>query len=184
MSKHWMDKVWSWDHRQPPIRGWAFGHLRHRLTEGAGPARLADAYDKLSRWTEFWLTARRSPGAALPHYQHGNDSGWDNATTFDPERVVVTADLAALLVLQLRALADWAQELGRLDDALRWTREADRTQAPMFDELWDDGRFVARSADGGTTWGGSSLLDLMPMVRGSTCPTTSVPHRHTDWRDT
>jgi hypothetical protein len=225
MSKHWMDKVWSWDHCfnalalapgdpelawdqfalpfdhqdesgalpdsvthsevlhnfvKPPIHGWAFGHLRHRLAEGAGPARLADAYEKLSRWTEFWLTARRAPGSALPHYQHGNDSGWDNATTFDPERVVVTADLAAFLILQLRALAGLAQELGRLDEALRWTQEADRTQAAMFDELWADGRFVARSAAGGTPWGSSSLLDLMPMVLGEYLPddiSAALAHR-------
>ncbi|MEV2255223.1 trehalase family glycosidase [Streptomyces sp. NPDC050147] len=225
MSKHWMDKVWSWDHCfnalalaagdpelawdqfvlpfdhqdesgalpdsvthsevlhnfvKPPIHGWAFGHLRQRLTGGVGPKQLTEAYDKLSRWTEFWLTMRRTPGAALPHYQHGNDSGWDNATTFDPERVVVTADLAAFLVLQLRALADLAQESGRLDDARRWTREADRTQAAMLDELWADGRFVARSADGGTTWGSSSLLDLMPIVLGEYLPediSAALAHR-------
>ncbi|MEU0098784.1 trehalase family glycosidase [Streptomyces sp. NPDC006267] len=215
MSKHWMDKVWSWDHCfnalalapgdpglawdqfvlpfdqqdesgalpdsvthsevlhnfvKPPIHGWAFGHLRRRLAGGVGTERLTDAYDKLARWTDFWLTVRRAPGAALPHYQHGNDSGWDNATTFDPERVVVTADLAAFLVLQLRELASLAQELDRLDDARRWTREADRTQRAMLDELWDGGRFVARSADGGTTWGSSSLLDLMPMALGEHLP--------------
>ncbi|WP_410176980.1 MGH1-like glycoside hydrolase domain-containing protein, partial [Streptomyces stelliscabiei] len=69
--------------------------LRRRLSTPQDPAELAETYDRLERWTTFWLTARRAPGAALPHYQHGNDSGWDNATTFDPERVVVTADLAA-----------------------------------------------------------------------------------------
>ncbi|GHH52530.1 amylo-alpha-1,6-glucosidase [Streptomyces candidus] len=225
MSKHWMDKVWSWDHCfnalalaagepelawdqfalpfdhqdesgalpdsvthsevlhnfvKPPIHGWAFGQLRRRLTRDAGPQQLTEAYDTLSRWTEFWLTARRTPGAALPHYQHGNDSGWDNATTFDPERVVVTADLAAFLVLQLRAMADLAQESGRLDDARRWTREADRTQTAMFDELWADGRFVARSADGATTWRSSSLLDLMPIVLGEHLPeniSAALAHR-------
>ncbi len=227
MSKHWMDKVWSWDHCfnalalapgspdlawdqfslpfdhqdesgalpdsvthsevlynfvKPPIHGWALGHLRRRLPEPLGRAELAETYDRLARWTDFWLTARRAPGAALPHYQHGNDSGWDNATTFDPERVIVTADLAAFLVLQLRELADLATELDRPDDARRWTRTADATQAAMLDQLWTGERFVARGVHSGDTWTSSSLLDLMPIVLGEHLPesVSSVladPHR-------
>nr|WSZ12848.1 trehalase family glycosidase [Streptomyces canus] len=215
MSKHWMDKVWSWDHCfnalalapghpqlawdqfslpfdhqdetgalpdsvthsevlynfvKPPIHGWALGHLRRRLPKPPSRAQLADVYARLARWTDFWLTARCAPGADLPHYQHGNDSGWDNATTFDPERVVVTADLAAFLTLQLRELADLADELEQPDDARRWTRTADATQAAMLDTLWTGDRFVARSADGSDTWSSASLLDLMPIALGEYLP--------------
>ncbi|MEU0390528.1 amylo-alpha-1,6-glucosidase [Streptomyces chartreusis] len=215
MSKHWMDKVWSWDHCfnalalapadpalardqfalpfdhqdesgalpdsvthsevlrnfvKPPIHGWTLGHLRRRLPEPLDHAELTELYDRLRRWTDFWLTARRAPGTALPHYQHGNDSGWDNATTFDPERVVVTADLAAFLTLQLHELAALATELGLADDAHEWRRGAERTQAAMLDELWAGERFVARGADSGDTWGSSSLLDLMPIALGEHLP--------------
>jgi hypothetical protein len=215
MSKHWMDKVWSWDHCfnalalapgcpelardqfqlpfdhqdasgalpdsvthsevlrnfvKPPIHGWAFGHLRRRLPTPLERADLTVTYDRLERWTEFWLTARRAPGAALPHYQHGNDSGWDNATTFDPERVVVTADLAAFLTLQLHELADLATQLVRPDDARRWTRAAEETQRAMLDQLWTGDRFVTQGADTGDTWSTSSLLDLMPIVLGEHLP--------------
>ncbi|WSQ13695.1 trehalase family glycosidase [Streptomyces sp. NBC_01231] len=215
MSKHWMDKVWSWDHCfnalalapgcpdlaldqfalpfdhqddsgalpdsithsevlhnfvKPPIHGWAFGHLRRRLPTPPGQAELAEAYDRLERWTDFWLTARRAPGARLAHYQHGNDSGWDNATTFDPERVVVTADLAAFLVLQLHELADLATELGRPDEARRWTRAAGEIQTALLDQLWTGHRFVAQGVATGDTWSSSSLLDLMPIVLGEHLP--------------
>ncbi|WP_328769518.1 amylo-alpha-1,6-glucosidase [Streptomyces sp. NBC_00286] len=215
MSKHWMDKVWSWDHCfnalalaagspdlawdqfslpfdhqddsgalpdsvthsevlynfvKPPIHGWTLGQLRRRLPEPLDRAELAETYHRLSRWTDFWLTARRAPGAALPHYQHGNDSGWDNATTFDPQRVIVTADLAAFLILQLRELAALATELGRSDEARRWTRTADATQAAMLDQLWTGDRFVARAVHSGDTWSTSSLLDLMPIALGEYLP--------------
>lgn len=215
MSKHWMDKVWSWDHCfnavalapgapglawdqfslpfdhqdesgalpdsvthsevlrnfvKPPIHGWALSRLRRRLPEPLGHAQLAEAYGRLRRWTDFWLTARRAPDTALPHYQHGNDSGWDNATTFDPERVVVTADLAAFLAVQLRELAALATELGLTDEARGWTRTAEATQAAMLDELWTGDRFVARGAEGADTWSSSSLLDLMPIVLGEHLP--------------
>ncbi|MFF4518287.1 amylo-alpha-1,6-glucosidase [Streptomyces mirabilis] len=215
MSKHWMDKVWSWDHCfnalalasgapalawnqfalpfdhqdesgalpdsvthsevlrnfvKPPIHGWTLAHLRRRLSEPLSRAQLATAYDMLRRWTDFWLTARRAPGANLPHYQHGNDSGWDNATTFDPERVVVTADLAAFLALQLRELGALATELGLRAAARDWLRAAEATQTAMLDELWTGEKFLARGADSGDTWSSSSLLDLMPIVLGEHLP--------------
>ncbi|WP_210569724.1 amylo-alpha-1,6-glucosidase [Streptomyces sp. GESEQ-4] len=215
MSKHWMDKVWSWDHCfnalalapgapalardqfalpfdhqdesgalpdsvthsevlrnfvKPPIHGWTFSHLRRRLSEPLDRTELAEIYDRLERWTDFWLTARRAPGAALPHYQHGNDSGWDNATTFDAEQVIVSADLAAFLVLQLRELAALAKELGFAGDARQWTRSAEDVQAALFDELWTGERFVARGVDSGDTRSSSSLLDLMPIVLGEHLP--------------
>ncbi|MFJ8941148.1 amylo-alpha-1,6-glucosidase [Streptomyces sp. NPDC102365] len=215
MSKHWMDKVWSWDHCfnalalapghpqlawdqfflpfdhqdesgalpdsvahsevlynfvKPPIHGWALSHLRRLLPEPLSRKDLVEVYGRLARWTDFWLTVRRVPGAALPHYQHGNDSGWDNATTFDPERVVVTADLAAFLTLQLHELAGLATELGLADEAQRWTRTADATQAAMLDELWTGERFMARGAGSAAAWASSSLLDLMPMALGEHLP--------------
>ncbi|KUN57401.1 glycogen debranching protein [Streptomyces canus] len=215
MSKHWMDKVWSWDHCfnalalapgspglawdqfslpfdhqddsgalpdsvthsevlynfvKPPIHGWAFGHLRRLLPEPLTPAQLTEAYDRLTRWTDFWLTARRASGATLPHYQHGNDSGWDNATTFDPGRLAVTADLAAMLILQLDELALLAGELGFPDDARRRTETADAIQAVLLDELWDGERFLSRPAHGGAPTESASLLDLMPIVLGDRLP--------------
>ncbi|MEV4579899.1 hypothetical protein AB0K16_42300 [Nonomuraea jabiensis] len=202
MSKHWMDKVWSWDHCfnaialadglpglawdqfrlpfdhqdaagalpdsvthseilynfvKPPIHGWALRHLP--------PA--PEVYPLLERWTTFWLEARRAPGRELPHYQHGNDSGWDNATTFDPERVVETADLAAFLVLQLRELARLAPDPGT---SARWSAQADRMRDALLAELWDGEKFVARGALSGRAWSSSSLLDLMPIVLGEELP--------------
>ncbi|WNM30961.1 trehalase family glycosidase [Streptomyces sp. Li-HN-5-11] len=215
MSKHWMDKVWSWDHCfnalalapglpelaldqwsvmfdhldgtgalpdsvthsevlynfvKPPIHGWALGRLRRRLPRPLPAAELAEAYRRLERWTRFWLERRRAPGSVLPHYQHGNDSGWDNATAFDPERVVATADLAAFLVLQLHELAWLAEELDRPDESRDWSRTAAGIQAAMLDELWNGRRFVTRGERTGRTWTSSSLLDLMPVVLGEHLP--------------
>lgn len=214
MSKHWMDKVWSWDHCfnaialaagepelawhqfhlpfdhqdaagalpdsvthsevlhnyvKPPIHGWALRQLRRRLPHPPDRTALAQTYDRLARWTGFWLDARRAPGQALPHYQHGNDSGWDNATTFDEHRVLQTADLAAFLVSQLDCLADLAVELG--EPAERWHREADRIRTAMLRELWDGERFAARSPHTGQRRTSRSLLDLMPVALGADLPT-------------
>ncbi|MBO4160390.1 amylo-alpha-1,6-glucosidase [Micromonospora antibiotica] len=213
MSKHWMDKVWSWDHCfnaialasgepelawhqfqlpfdhqdaagalpdsvthsevlhnyvKPPVHGWALRQLRRRLPTPPDRAELARTYDRLGRWTRFWLDARRAPGHDLPHYQHGNDSGWDNATTFDHDRVLETADLAAFLVSQLRCLADLATELGEPAD--RWSAEADRVRAALLRDLWDGERFTARSPHTGRRRASRSLLDLLPVTLGDDLP--------------
>ncbi|MET7881256.1 amylo-alpha-1,6-glucosidase [Micromonospora profundi] len=213
MSKHWMDKVWSWDHCfnaialaagepelawhqfhlpfdhqdaagalpdsvahsevlhnyvKPPIHGWALQQLRRRLPQPPDRVALAETYDRLARWSRFWLDARRAPSHDLPHYQHGNDSGWDNASTFDHDRVLQTADLAAFLVSQLRCLADLAVELG--EPAEQWSREADRVRTALLRDLWDGERFTARSPLTGQRRVSRSLLDLMPIALGADLP--------------
>jgi hypothetical protein len=215
MSKHWMDKVWSWDHCfnalaladgfpelawdqfrlvfgyqdaagalpdsithseilynfvKPPIHGWTLRQLRRKLPGDLIRDELVDTYRALERWTLFWLTSRRVPGRALPHYQHGNDSGWDNATTFDPARAIESADLAGFLVLQMRELAALAGELGFARDAEGWAESAEAMRAALLEELWTGQGFVARAAGSRRTWTSASLLDLMPIVLGDQLP--------------
>ncbi|WP_042410092.1 amylo-alpha-1,6-glucosidase [Streptacidiphilus carbonis] len=215
MSKHWMDKIWSWDHCfnalalapsapdlawdqfrlpfdhqdetgalpdsvthsevlynfvKPPIHGWALHRLRRRLPRPLDHEQLETAYQHLKRWTRFWLDARRAPGQVLPYYQHGNDSGWDNASTFDQHRVLTTPDLAAFLVLQLKELAALAGELGHTADAAESTTTADTVLDALLTELWDGRRFLARSPHTGATSHSRSLLDLMPIVLGEHLP--------------
>ena len=215
MSKHWMDKVWSWDHCfnalaladgepelawhqyrlpfdhqddsgalpdsvthsevlynyvKPPIHGWALGLLRGRPTMAVGDtADLKELYASLERWTEYWL-GRRAPGSPLPHYHHGNDSGWDNATTFDEARVVESADLSAFLVLQMRQLATLAADLDEPVLRARWTARADDLLAALIDVLWKGDRFAARIVETGELRTSDSLLDAIPIVLGEDLP--------------
>jgi glycogen debranching enzyme len=213
MSKHWMNKVWSWDHCfnslalaggeadlawhqfvlpfdyqdpagalpdsvthsevlynyvKPPVHGWALSLLRRRLS-GLTRADLEETYRRLERWTEYWL-GRRAAGSPLPHYHHGNDSGWDNATTFDAARVVESADLAAFLVLQMRELARLAGDIGKPDAGLRWQDESRRLLATMLELLWTGERFAARIVATGQLRTSESLLDVMPIVLGDLLP--------------
>jgi glycogen debranching enzyme len=212
MSKHWMDKVWSWDHCfnalalspgepgfaldqfltpfdhadasgampdsvthseilynfvKPPIHGWALAKLR--ATTRLDRATLVDIHGRLSAWTDFWLDYRRVPGHALPHYQHGNDSGWDNSTTFDHDRVIESPDLAAFLVVQLDVLIALTEELG-LGGADDRRRQRDEVATALLDELWTGEAFVAHSAASGRVSKTGSLLNLLPIVAGATLP--------------
>jgi glycogen debranching enzyme len=214
MSKHWMDKVWSWDHAfnalalaeglpanaldqflapfdhqdetgappdsvthsevlynfvKPPIHGWALAKLRARLATALTRAELLDVYGRLSRWTRFWLDHRRIEGHVLPYYQHGNDSGWDNSTTFDRDRLIESPDLAAFLVVQLDELSSLADELGT-SDAGGWAAERDAVLAALLDELWDGTDFVAVGAVTRRPSTSTSLLNLLPIVAAQRLP--------------
>ncbi|HVV18040.1 MAG TPA: trehalase family glycosidase [Pseudonocardiaceae bacterium] len=215
MSKHWMDKVWSWDHCfnalavaegrpalawdqyqlpfdhqdetgalpdsvthsellynyvKPPVHGWALKALRRSAPPAESGVDVTEVYRGLADWTRYWLDHRRPPGSDLAHYHHGNDSGWDNATTFDEQRVVAGPDLAAFLVLQLRELAALAPLAGRPDAARSWRAQADRMQAALLDQLWAGDRFAARTAASGHPHTTDSLLELMPIVLGELLP--------------
>ncbi|KTR90780.1 glycogen debranching protein [Microbacterium testaceum] len=208
MSKHWMDKVWSWDHTfnalalapgladaamdqffapfdhqdaagampdsithsevlynyvKPPIHGWAWARLRERLARPLAADEIVAGYSHLSRWSRFWLDYRTAPGRDLPYYQHGNDSGWDNSTTFDHDRVIEAPDLAAFLVVQFDVLADLADELGT-GEGDAWRVERDRIQSALLRDLRDGDGFFAVGALSGTVSKRSSLLNLLPVL--------------------
>lgn len=214
MSKHWMDKVWSWDHCfnalalapglpdeaidqfrivfdfqddsgalpdsvthsevlynfvKPPIHGWALRKLRATLSEPIATPVLRQIYESLVRWTGFWLDRRRVPGHALAHYQHGNDSGWDNSTTFDHDRLIEAPDLAAFLIVQFSVLAELADELEVAGEAQRWAREEAAMVAALA-ELWDGDTFIARGAVNGRASKKSSLLNNLPIVAAPHLP--------------
>jgi glycogen debranching enzyme len=218
MSKHWMDKVWSWDHCfnalalarshpalaldqflvvfdhqaetgvlpdsithsevlynfvKPPIHGWVFSLLRERLPKPLVAQKQAEVYQRLAAWSRYWLDHRRAPGSALPYYEHGNDSGWDNSTVFDTDRVVESPDLAVFLILQLEELAHLAAEVAP-DEAQAWLAEAD-AMATALEELWDGERLAARSVAGHRRAGESSLLTALPILAARRVPAASIP---------
>ncbi|GAA1447864.1 amylo-alpha-1,6-glucosidase [Leifsonia poae] len=213
MSKHWMDKVWSWDHCfnaialadadpdaalaqfllpfdhqdasgalpdsithsevlynfvKPPIHGWAFAQLRARSARPFTAEELKLVHGRLADWSRFWLNYRRAPGAPLPYYQHGNDSGWDNSTTFDASRVIVSPDLAAFLLLQLRELSTLAAVLDESGD--EWDSAAAAIESALFSELWTGSGFIAKDAVSGATAPATSLLNSLPIVLGDQLP--------------
>lgn len=155
---------------KPPIHGWAFRRLRAALPVDLDRADVELCYERLSRWSTFWLDHRVAPGRTLPSYQHGNDSGWDNSTVFDQDRVVESADLATFLAIQLDVLAELADGLGQPDDAASWTAASKRLREAALDDLWDGDRFTTYAPLSGRRGRAESLLTALPIIDGATLP--------------
>ena len=126
---------------KPPIHGWTLKKLMKIMD--LSKEQLLEAYEKLSRWTNWWLNCRDENGDGLCEYTHGNDSGWDNATAFSQLPPVTLPDLNAFLVLQMDVLADVAEKLGYMSDVDMWKTRSERMMQRMLDVLFRDDRPAA-----------------------------------------
>jgi glycogen debranching enzyme len=135
------------------------------------PERLAEAYNGLSAWSRWWLNFRTPDGDGLPHYHHGNDSGWDNGTVFDVGLPAKGPDAAAFLALQMEVLADMAERLGRASDAEEWHRRSQFTFDNLLKTLWTGDRFMTRHAiTGEVNEQAHSAIPCTPIVLGRRLP--------------
>lgn len=158
-----------WNFTKPPVHGWALRHMlqRHR---GYTRAQLGWAFDRLVRWTEWWLRERDEDGDGIPQYHHGNDSGWDNATVFAAGPPVESPDLAAYLIVQMDVIADLAARLGRRRLAHTWRRRADELTARFLAHSWKDDRFIATRPGTHESINADSLITFLPLILGSRLP--------------
>lgn len=158
----------TWDFTKPPIYGWTLERLleiRPEITK----TQLKTIYDKVGKFTDMWLIHRRVEGSELSFYAHGNDSGWDNSTSFDGEKLVVNADLASHLILQTDVLSRLSKRLG-LGEEAKWDAERERLIAALIKELWDGDNFRVKSARTGATRKSTSLLQYVPLTAARFLP--------------
>lgn len=162
------DKAINYTFSNLPIQGWALKRMWHDNPELKSPARMAEAYDYLSGWSE-WLCNRTWTGDALPYCTHGFDD-WDNATIFDDGVPVVTPDVSAYLVSQLDVVAEIAEELNRGEEAATWRRRRDAILSELIEKLWKDDHFVGVRRPSGKIIECDSLLVCMPIMLGRLLP--------------
>lgn len=153
---------------KPPIHGWTLKKLMKIMD--LSKEQLLEAYEKLSRWTNWWLNRRDENGDGLCEYTHGNDSGWDNATAFSQLPPVTLPDLNAFLVLQMDVLADVAEKLGYMSDVDMWKTRSERMMQRMLDVLFRDDRPAALAGFDMKQVETDSLILYLPIILGDKLP--------------
>lgn len=154
---------------KPPIHGWALSRMMERMSLSAEQTR--EAYEKLVRWTNWWLEFRDRDHNGLSEYDHGNDSGWDNSTPFLLPPPVELPDLQAFLVLQMETLADLARRLGLNAESEGWRNRAKAHLDRMCERCFDaEGRPLVRKAYTGETTTTDSLILYLPILLGKRLP--------------
>jgi len=164
------DYVKQYNFSKPPVHGWALRFMRQRNPAFFTRDRLQEIYEPFARWANWWLTYRVAGGERLPHYLHGNDSGWDNSTIFDQGVPLIAPDLSALLALHCAELADVAYAVGDMKAALKWREVSNRLVSQMVTELWRDDAFIGTRQFDHLLVPTNSLIALIPVVAGERLP--------------
>jgi len=159
------DSIVHWSFCKPPIHGWALKWMMER-TDFIDKTRLAEVYEPLCRWTQWWFDYRDDDGDAIPQYNHGNDSGWDNSTVFGIRPPVESPDLSAYLIIQMDVLAEVAHILGKTRQAHTWKGRAKVLLNLLFRHSWRGDRFVAPRSGDHEVFESDSLILFMPIILG------------------
>ena len=157
-----------WNYCKPPIHGWALRWMMKHMN--LTTEQMEEAYRRLSRWTDWWITFRDYDRDGLYEYNHGNDSGWDNATAFAVLPPVATPELQAFLIIQMDVLADLAHRLGLETDVYTWQQQSEKLLKRFLNNmLIDDLPIVLRSGTHEMV-PNESLLPYISIVLGNRLP--------------
>lgn len=148
-------------HSQPPVFGYSAGKM---IARGAEDPALLDfvrtMYEPSERFLAWWEKARDVNHNGLFEYISQDEGGWDNSPRADyvPKLMFISywgylgeilgakfkpldnADLNAWMFFYYRAMADWAEALGRTEDASHWRARAMTLAAKVDEILWDEER--------------------------------------------
>ena len=157
---------------KPPVHGWAVKEImRYRDLKAELPReKLEQLYNAMARWGEWFRDCRDEDGDGLPAYEHGDETGFDDATLFIDHMQMASPDLSAYLVLLYEALSDLAQMVDRPEEAAEWETRSKLLLDRMLEVMWDGQHFL-----GVVPWTGEkvlskSLLHYIPVVLGDRLP--------------
>lgn len=155
---------------KPPIHGWTVMKLVEKLGVEESHLYIAQLYEPMTRLTEWWYRMRDFDGDGVCQYHHGNDSGWDNATAFDPGFPAESPDLSAHLVLQCEGLARMAVILGREEEAEVWKQRSEKQLGDLLMHSLRDQRFVTLRDGIHSPETCLSLINYIPLELGHRLP--------------
>lgn len=160
------DKFLSYNCIKPPIFAYVYEKLMGMNDYFKDQQRLRTVYESTKRVMDYFERYRTFPNS-LPHYKHGNDSGWDNASLFHVGMPVEAPDLASFLIKSYDILASFAEKLDEKEEALQHRKKADILFKLLMERLYDqDGFFGRFGKQGEKIRIRTSLLLRLPVLIG------------------
>lgn len=160
------DKFVSYNCVKPPIFVYFYEKLMRQNVYFQDEERLRVVYESTKKVVDYFKNFRTYEGR-LPHYKHGNDSGWDNASLFHQGMVVEAPDLASHLIKTLDTLSNFANQLGEKEEGENFKQEADDLFELLMVRLYDEEGFFGRvGKDAVKIEHRNSLLLRLPIIIG------------------
>lgn len=160
------DKFVSYNCIKPPVFAYAYEKLMEVNDYFKEESRLREVYESTKKVTQYFDLYRTYEGR-LPHYKHGNDSGWDNSSLFHRGMPVEAPDLASFLIRTYDILTKFANLLGEKEEAKQFSEKADTLFTLLMTRLHDEKGFFGRvGKDAEKVDIRSSLILRLPVLIG------------------
>ncbi len=138
----------------PPVHGWALGWLM-RHTDVVDAARLAEIYEPLCAWTQWW-------------FDYADD---DRDSVPQNSALIESPDLTACLIVQMDALSKAADRLNRPREARKWSSRATALLHRLFAHSWRGSGFATlESGTHAKVDPGEGLIPFVPLILAGRLP--------------
>lgn len=156
---------------KPALQGLAMLYLMDRCdTSGVTREEYADLYDKMTRFTNWWLIFRDRNKSGLPQYFHSDESPGEFCSVFREGMPLYASDVAAFVALMADACSKLAERLDDGENAARWAEISKSIVARMVDMLWDGDRFLSKMVKTGKVVENENVLCMLPVMLGDRLP--------------
>ena len=158
---------------KPPVQGWALDILmrEHDFESEVPRDKLEYLYEGYARWADWFPAWRDDDEDGVYQYDHGDDSGNDDAAVFKYSLQMELPDLNAFVALLCEKLGDIARILGRGEAVAEgWYRRSKQLIDAMIRDLWNGERFVAHVSGTHRVVDNTSIMFYRPLVLGSRLP--------------
>ncbi|MBM7587221.1 glycogen debranching enzyme [Bacillus pakistanensis] len=160
------DKFVSYNCIKPPIFAYTYEKLMKKNDYFKNEKRVRLVYESTKKVLKYFDLYRTYP-RKLPHYKHGNDSGWDNASLFHKGMPVEAPDLASFLIRSYDILSKFAEILGEKEEATSFKERADSLFTLLMERLHDEEGFFGRvGREGEKIEIRTSLILRLPLIIG------------------
>jgi len=158
---------------KPPVQGWALDILmrEHDFATEFPKDKLTYLYEGYAKWADWFAAWRDDDEDGVYQYDHGDDSGNDDAAVFKYSLQMELPDLNAFVALLCEKLGDIAKILGRGEAvAEAWYKRSKDLIAAMIRDLWNGERFVAHVSGTHRVVDNASIMFYRPLVLGNRLP--------------
>ena len=160
---------------KPALQGLALDYLLSRANLRSVPRKdCLQLYEGMTKFTNWWLTARDRSKSGLPQYYHSDESPGEFCTVFQDGLPMHSGDLIAFIALMAEGCGRLAARLGCKERAEFWRRKSEDLIRRLVDEFWDGERFLSRVVKTGHAVKSDSILSMLPIVLGKRLPETIV----------
>ena len=156
----------------PPTQGWALNWLMrlHDFDKEMPKETLTYLYEGYGKMADWYMNTRDDDKDGLPQFDCGDESGYDDISTFVHHVAVEGPDIAAYMAILFKKLGEIAQILGRDDEAKSWDQRGDGMIKQLIEKLWNGKKFIALSNYTHEVIDSNAITDYLPFVLGDLLP--------------